>query len=606
MPIWLANLHNSYAVHNVVAVRPELPFFVITWDGDTQLEWIDLGDPRLRLRPFHFEIYYGKESSRDAYYLDALRTAAQSETMITQEIFGFHDLFCRFPGDLGQTNFLYAGQFLVAPPTWESLGDSWRALTGQEPASANPDFAHFARMVLRLPVMGPDLLEAMNHFTALYTRHLANANTPDHPAEETIAAEIDAVNRDQLSTLWPIDHWVQSVIQPDKFLLPPWYFEGELVDWVKEAIGIRRLPTTAMTLMPLDSRANKLDWVQTLIRNAQIQRECIAFARQLPETAATRLQDYGISIVTSCDPNKSASRQRLELKERAEAFRAFVRKRFQVHSVVGIGPTLPRGAPLHDSHREAVLTLHMCVQLKKSILFFDDHEGKREFRYSELQEAANHLTEVLDRDNSTELKMASGAYVQRVLRYSNERVEVARGQFLAMLFQLVAVVQRRNPIRKDVRDTFASKLSLGIEDARSLNELIEEFNEALQRLSVVASQAWQGTNVILLETTLQYLRENFHEQLPLPKVARKAGFSVPAFTRSFKQATGTTFVSYLRALRIEHAKKLVSTTPLSLEQVAYSCGFNSQHHLIRSFKKVTDMTPGAYRRQQRLLEDVGN
>jgi AraC-like DNA-binding protein len=273
---------------------------------------------------------------------------------------------------------------------------------------------------------------------------------------------------------------------------------------------------------------------------------------------------------------------------------------------VGIGPTLPRGAPLHDSHREAVLTLHMCVQLKKSILFFDDHEGKREFRYSELQEAGNHLTEVLDRDNSTELKMASGAYVQRVLRYSNERVEVARGQFLAMLFQLVAVVQRRNPIRQDVRDTFVSKLTLGIEDARSLNELIEEFNEALQRLSVVASQAWQGTNVILLETTLQYLRENFHEQLPLPKVARKAGFSVPAFTRSFKQATGTTFVSYLRALRIEHAKKLVSTTPLSLEQVAYSCGFNSQHHLIRSFKKVTDMTPGAYRRQQRLLEDVGN
>jgi len=604
MPSWLANLHNGYAIHNVVAVRPELPFFVIQWDGASELEWIDLSDPRLRLRPFHFEIYYGKESARDTYYLQSLRAAACSEGMITREIFGFHDLFCRFPGALGETTFLYAGQFLTQPPTWERLGDSWRALTGKEPASADPDFAHFAQMVLRLPVMGPDLLEAMSEFTSLYATHLAIGDA--HATAKDLAEQVDAVNREKLSTLWPIDHWVQSIIQPDKFLLPPWYFEGELVDWVKEAIGISRLPTTAMTLMPLDSRANKLDWVQTLIRNAEIQRECIAFSRELPQTAATRLQDYGISIVTSCDPNKSPSRQRLEIKERAEAFRAFVRKRFGVHSVVGIGPTLPRGAPLHDSHREAVLTLHMCVQLKKSVLFFDDHEGQREFRYSALQEAANHLTEVLDRDNGTELKMASGAYVQRVLRYSNERVEVARGQFLAMLFQLIAVVQRRNPIRKDVRDSFVSNLTLGLEDARSMNEVIEEFNEALHRLSVVASQAWQGTNVILLEATLQYLQANFHEQLPLPKVARKAGFSVPAFTRIFKQATGTTFVSYLRALRIEHAKKLVSTTPLSLEQVAHSCGFNSQHHLIRSFKKVTDMTPGAYRRQQRLLEEVGN
>jgi AraC-like DNA-binding protein len=597
MPSWLANLHNGYAIHNVVVHRPELPFFVIQWDGGTELHWIDLGDPRIRIRPFHFEIFFGKESARDAYYLNALCEAAATDGLVTRELFGFRDLFCRFPGEHGQTTFLYAGQFLCEPPTWDSLGDSWRAITGQEPASANPDFAHFARTALKLPVLGPDLLEAMSKFTVLYAAHLAGG-------EPDIGERVDRVNRDYFSALWPTNHWVQSVIQPDKFLLPPWYFEGKLVDWVKEAIGISRLPTTAMTLMPLDSRASKLDWVQTMIRNAQLQRECIAFARELPETSACPLQDYGISIVTSCDPKKSASRQRLELKDRAEAFRDFVRKRFNVHSVVGIGPTLSRGAPLYESHREAVLTLHMCVQLKKSVMFFNDHEGSRQFRYSELQEAANHLTEVLDRDNSTELHLASGVYVQLVLRYSNERVEVARGQFLAMLFQLIAVVQRRNPMREQVRDTFVSNLTLGLEEARSLNDVIEEFNEALNRLSVVASRAWQGSNVVLLEATLQYLRENFHEQLPLPKVARKAGFSVPAFTRIFKQATGTTFVSYLRNVRIDHAKKLVATTPLSLEQVAHSCGFNSQHHLIRSFKKVTDMTPGAYRREQRLLEDI--
>jgi AraC-like DNA-binding protein len=206
------------------------------------------------------------------------------------------------------------------------------------------------------------------------------------------------------------------------------------------------------------------------------------------------------------------------------------------------------------------------------------------------------VTEALDRENSTEIKLASDRYVRLVLQYANERIEVARSQFLAMLFQLFAAVQRRNPMRKDVRDSFASDLTAKLEDARSLNQLIEAWGEALQRLAFVSSEVWHGPSVLRLEATLQYLRENFAEQLPLPQVARRAGFSVPAFTRVFKQATGTSFLAYLRGIRVEHAKKLLTTTPMTTEQIAHACGFNSQHHLIRSFKKVTEQTPGAYRK----------
>ena len=595
-PDWMANLRDWYSIFSVLAVRPELPFFVIRWDGEEHLEWINLSDPRHQLEPFHFEIYFGKEHVRDAHYIQALRKASEGDGLYLQELFGFWDLFCPLPADGDRRSFLYAGQFMREHPRWETLCANWSALTGQQPASANPDFVNFVRMALRLPVLEPQLLEPMTRFIEQYALHLSGLD------KGSIEQRVDEINREQLSKLWPIDHWVDSVISPDKFLLPPWYYEGKLADWVKEAIGIRRLPTTAMALMPLDDRASSMDYVQTQVRNARIQRECIAFARDLPQTAATRLQDYGVSIITSCKAGRGAPRARLELRERAQEFRAFVRERFQVHSVVGIGPTLSRGAPLYESHREAVLALHMCVQLHKDVLFFDEHGSSDKFRYSEVQKAANHLTEALDRDNATELNLASDTYVQLVLRYSNERIEVARSQFLAMLFQLLDVVQRRNPMRQDAYDSFVSDLTLRLEEARSLNEVIEDYNEALKRLSFVASKVWRGSNVMLLETTLQYLRDNFFEQLPLPKVARKAGFSVPPSTRVFKQATGTTFVSYLRSIRVDHARKLLTTTPLSLEQIAQSCGFNSQHHLIRSFKKVTGTTPGVYRRDHESLQ----
>jgi AraC-like DNA-binding protein len=365
---------------------------------------------------------------------------------------------------------------------------------------------------------------------------------------------------------------------------------------MKEGLGISRLPTTAMALMPLDSRSAPLDWVQALVRNQRIQRACIAFARELPETAATHLSDYGVSIITSTRAGKNQARARLELREHAQRFQALVKERFGVRSVVGIGTTLAPGAPLHASHHEAVLALHMCAQLERDVLFFDEHGGRAEFRYAELQRAGAALATAFDRESSTEIKLASDRHVQLVLRYSGQRLEVARSQLLATVFQLFAGVLRRSPMQAEARDRFAGDLTRKLEEAPSLYQVIEAFKEALGRLSFVSSKVWHGSNVMRLEATLQYLHENYAEALPLPQVARKAGFSVPTFSRVFKKATGTSFLTYVRAIRVEHAKNLITTTPMSIDQIAQACGFQSQHHLIRSFKKTTNQTPGAYRK----------
>jgi two-component system response regulator YesN len=148
----------------------------------------------------------------------------------------------------------------------------------------------------------------------------------------------------------------------------------------------------------------------------------------------------------------------------------------------------------------------------------------------------------------------------------------------------------------EARARVAGDLTRSLEEAQSLSAVIESFKEALSHLSLVSSRAWHGPSVMRLEAALQYIRENFSEPLPLPLVAKKAGFSVPAFSRAFRQATGTSFLNYLRAIRVEHAKRLLTTTPMTTELIAQACGFQSPHHLIRSFKKVTSLTPGTYRR----------
>ena len=367
---------------------------------------------------------------------------------------------------------------------------------------------------------------------------------------------------------------------------------------MKDEMRIKRLPTTAMALMPFDSRQSRLDPLERKVRNHQIQNECIAFARDLPETGANRLQDYGVTLVTSASQSKNSSKSRVELRERAEKLRDMVKERLGIRCVVGIGRSLPPGAPLHESLREAVLALHLCVQLEEGVLFYDDHYRENaELTYGQLHRAGQTLIDAFSRVSGQELRLATDQYVRLVLVYSNERVEVARSLLLAMLYQLIGCVQRTQPVRDDVVEDFATEMSATLEDARSVSDVIESFKEAVQRLAVVASKGAEGAKAIRLEATLQYLKENFSESLRLPDVARKAGFSVPSFSRAFKQETGTSFLAYLRTQRIEHAKLLLRTTSLPLAQVAQNCGFQSEHRLIRSFKKETSLTPGGYRKK---------
>jgi AraC-like DNA-binding protein len=590
-PDWFGTIRAGYAIHNILAMRPELAFWVIRWDGVEKLEWMELTDPHRRLKPYHFEIYFGKEPLRDEHYLRIMAEAQKSGDVVTRELFGFCDLLYALPADRERRTFLYAGQFQRAQPDWDTLSAQWRQMTGLEPASANPDFVSFVRMALGVPVLEPPLLQAVQEFIKLHAAFLTSSEDRGE-----IQRRVDTLNRDFFAQLWPIEDWIDSAISPEKFQITPWYHDRKLTDWMKEGLGIQRLPTTALALMPVDARTDPLDPVQTLVRNAGIQRACLALAREMPETAATRLQDYGVSIVTSAEPGKNTVRARLELRERAHRFQSFVRERFKVRSIVGIGSTLSPGSPLYSSHREATLALHMGVQLEQDVLFYEEHPNVGPLRYADLQRAADALTDAFERSSTIESRLASDRYVQVVLSYSAERIEVVRSQFLAMLFQLLARVERRYPLRSEARDTFAVDLTAKLETAPSLYQVIEGFNEGLQRLDVMGSKAVHGPKVLRLEATLQYLRENFRESLRLPDVARKAGFSVPVFTRAFKQATGTSFLAYVRLLRVEHAKKLLSTSQMTTEQIAQVCGFQSQHHLLRSFKKVTTKTPGEYRR----------
>jgi transcriptional regulator GlxA family with amidase domain len=92
------------------------------------------------------------------------------------------------------------------------------------------------------------------------------------------------------------------------------------------------------------------------------------------------------------------------------------------------------------------------------------------------------------------------------------------------------------------------------------------------------------------------LAANLEGDVALADLASDCGLSVSHFSRAFRQSTGSTPHQWLLHHRIEQAKGLLRDHTLSLSDVALSCGFADQSHFNRVFARLTDLTPGAWRR----------
>ena len=83
-------------------------------------------------------------------------------------------------------------------------------------------------------------------------------------------------------------------------------------------------------------------------------------------------------------------------------------------------------------------------------------------------------------------------------------------------------------------------------------------------------------------------------------IYRLAGYSPPVVIRSFRQYTGETVVSYLTKAKMESAKRLLTSTELTVLDIAGRLGYGSVSHFNKLFRGFTGMSPGEYRRRCRL------
>jgi AraC family transcriptional regulator len=95
---------------------------------------------------------------------------------------------------------------------------------------------------------------------------------------------------------------------------------------------------------------------------------------------------------------------------------------------------------------------------------------------------------------------------------------------------------------------------------------------------------------------LDHVEANLERAITVEELADKAAMSPFHFSRLFKETIGQSPGQFVMAMRIERARKLLSSPRLALGEVALRCGFADQAHFSRAFKQAAGASPGAYRK----------
>lgn len=105
-----------------------------------------------------------------------------------------------------------------------------------------------------------------------------------------------------------------------------------------------------------------------------------------------------------------------------------------------------------------------------------------------------------------------------------------------------------------------------------------------------AAQLWLSKNAAVAE--------------PIDKAMAESGLPSRSFQRRFRKATGHTPLDYVQRLRVESAKNLLECSDASVEDITCQVGYEDVTYFRRLFRRVTGLTPAAYRKAFRTPPNI--
>ena len=124
---------------------------------------------------------------------------------------------------------------------------------------------------------------------------------------------------------------------------------------------------------------------------------------------------------------------------------------------------------------------------------------------------------------------------------------------------------------------------------------MEEMLEAGPATIAVAKGASSELPACRLRRVTQYVQENLQRELRLAELSALVHMSPYHFARLFRRSIGMPPHKFVVRCRIDAARTLLAARRSPIAEIGQLVGFRTPSHFTTTFRRITGMTPSAYR-----------
>ena len=120
-------------------------------------------------------------------------------------------------------------------------------------------------------------------------------------------------------------------------------------------------------------------------------------------------------------------------------------------------------------------------------------------------------------------------------------------------------------------------------------------NRKVQHVMPTSKELVDATRIKLM---LQYIHENYSEELSSGRIAEFVEISESECLRCFRRTINTTPMQYVQQFRIQKASCLLEHTNLKIIDIGVQCGFQEMGYFSKVFRKFKGCTPSEWRKRK--------
>ncbi|MDO5416840.1 MAG: helix-turn-helix transcriptional regulator [Lachnospiraceae bacterium] len=274
----------------------------------------------------------------------------------------------------------------------------------------------------------------------------------------------------------------------------------------------------------------------------------------------------------------------------------FFRSQFQIELFITVSPVFENFEQTSAFYSDILTTFESnYAQKQVGIQPASQTTGSQPGSDTQFNEYSKAINLAIFQHDYAKAASAVHRYIGYLQQYNCSKVIVRYN-----IYSLIATIlmDSRDYINQATRDTVESYLSTSF-NCSTLEEYETHIGRLLHYLceqSSSPSDTLPDKEQLLVKKIKNYV-ENYYSDysLNVTAVADAVNLSPNYMSKIFKNNTNEGLLSYINYVRINHAKELLRTTNINIDEIALMVGFSNSRSFRRNFQNLTGITATDYR-----------